>query len=241
MPDRQQPASRIGPGATVARQVLAAGLALLRDLDTQTAGAELARLLPVTGSPPSRPRPLARPPADLPGRWALAGQDESADKRRDGGIGREGCAAPRSDSVSRCGASPSPGATIGWTARPASAKTLGPDTPLVGATDRPDRRAQLRSAGAALAAPNGGSARVHEILGRSHSVRPGSLACSVISPNRRLTASCCWVKAAECRLPCYAASLVLGAGRCRPACQALRTVRSGWQGAARVSDDYPSR
>jgi hypothetical protein len=156
MPDRQQPASRIGPGATVARQVLAAGLALLRDLDTQTAGAELARLLPVTGSPPSRPRPLARPPADLPGRWALAGQDESADKRRDGGIGREGCAAPRSDSVSRCGASPSPGATIGWTARPASAKTLGPDTPLVGATDRPDRRAQLRSAGAALAAPNGG-------------------------------------------------------------------------------------
>jgi hypothetical protein len=94
MPNLQQPASCIGPGATVARQVLAAGLELLRDLDTQIAGAGLARLLPVTSSPPSRPRPLSKPPADLPGRWALAGQDESADKRHDGGIRREGCAAP---------------------------------------------------------------------------------------------------------------------------------------------------
>jgi hypothetical protein len=45
-------------------------------------------------------------------------------------------------------------------------------------------------------------------------------------PNRRLKALCCWVKVAGCRLPCYAAPL--GARRCGPACQALRTVRSGW-------------
>jgi hypothetical protein len=57
MPDQQQPSSYFGPGATVARQVLAAELALLRDLDAQIAAAEaeLARLLPVTGSPPLRP------------------------------------------------------------------------------------------------------------------------------------------------------------------------------------------
>ena len=79
----------IGPGATVARQVLAVGLALLRDLGTQIAGAEL-------GPAVARHQfaTLTTPPADLPGRWALAGQDESADKRHDGGIRREGCAAP---------------------------------------------------------------------------------------------------------------------------------------------------
>jgi len=57
MPDQQQPSSYFGPGATVARQVLAAELALLRDLDAQIAAAEaeLARLLPVTGSLPLRP------------------------------------------------------------------------------------------------------------------------------------------------------------------------------------------
>jgi hypothetical protein len=52
MPDQQQPSSCIGPPATVARQVPAAGLALLPDLGAQIAAAEaeLARLLPVTGS-----------------------------------------------------------------------------------------------------------------------------------------------------------------------------------------------
>jgi hypothetical protein len=60
------------------------------------------------------------------------------------------------------------------------------------------------------------------------------------TPIRRLTALCCWVKVAECRLPCYAAPLVLGAWRCGPACQALRTVRSGWLGAALVSGDRHS-
>ena len=89
MPDQQQPSSYFGPGATVARQVLAAELALLRDLDAEIAGAELARPLPVTGSPPSRPRPQIYRAAGL-----SPGQDESADKRRDDGIRREGCAAP---------------------------------------------------------------------------------------------------------------------------------------------------
>jgi hypothetical protein len=97
MPDQQQPSSCFGPGATVARQVLAAELALLRDLGAQIAAAEaeLARLLPVTGSPPSRDpaRWQGRPQIDRAAGFS-PGQDESADKRRDGGIRREGCAAP---------------------------------------------------------------------------------------------------------------------------------------------------
>jgi len=94
MPDQQQPSSYFGPGATVARQVLAAELALLRDLDAEIAGAELARLLPVTGSPPSRPARWQGRPQILRAAGLSPGQDESADKRRDDGIRREGCAAP---------------------------------------------------------------------------------------------------------------------------------------------------
>ena len=45
----------------------------------------------------------------------------------------------------------------------------------------------------------------------------------ILPADSALTALCWWVKMAECRLPCYAAPLVLGAGRCGRACQALRT------------------
>ena len=47
-------------------------------------------------------------------------------------------------------------------------------------------------------------------------------------PIRRSAAWCCWAKAAECRLPCYAAPLVLGIGRCGLAYQASgRSGRAG--------------
>jgi len=99
------------PDAVVTRQVLAADLALLVDLDTQiaTAAAELARLLPaspyavlltVPGWGPVRVGNYAAAVGD-PGRWPGAKQlyraaglnpiqYESAGKRRDSSISREG-------------------------------------------------------------------------------------------------------------------------------------------------------
>jgi len=99
------------PDAVVARMVLAADLALLVDLDTQiaTAAAELARLLPaspyavlltVPGWGPVRVGNYAAAVGD-PGRWPGAKQlyraaglnpiqYESAGKRRDSSISREG-------------------------------------------------------------------------------------------------------------------------------------------------------
>ena len=55
------------------------------------------------------------------------------------------------------------------------------------------------------------------------------------TPIRHLTALCCWVKVAECRWPCYAAPLVLGAGRCGLACQATEDGPVGLAGCGPAS------